>query len=184
MATPLALETEHTLQWRSRATRAALELAATGRIFTADDLHTATVGEPTHHSEWGSIMRDPQVRKAVKSIGFTYSARTGGVLRVWQGKPGTYTPLHSKPASPCRKKPAHEETTTAQRHRVLPAPGTKEKRSRWGYQPQHRERFTKDDPGSCCYQHHGRESPEQTAPASQRVYLPQQTHEIRVLPNV
>ncbi|QRZ61129.1 hypothetical protein [Rothia sp. ZJ932] len=87
MATPLALETPRSLEWRTRATRRAIELATTGRTFTADELHTPAVGEPNHHTKWGSIMRDKQVLKCVEFIGYTKSTRTGGVLSVWQGRP-------------------------------------------------------------------------------------------------
>lgn len=87
MATPLALETPHTLTWQQRAIRHAVTLATTGKPFTFGKQHTPVIGKPDHHAAWGSIMRNPNVSKSVEHLGFIYSSETGGIVHLWRGCP-------------------------------------------------------------------------------------------------
>lgn len=72
--------------WRGEVIDKILELAATGRDFTADDLHE--VGEPAHPNSWGVVMRSAEVAKHIQCVGFKNSRRRGrnhSGLRVWRG---------------------------------------------------------------------------------------------------
>ena len=83
MTQPMLFETP---DWKSGVVDKILELAATGRDFTADDLHE--VGEPAHPNHWGQVFRHHDVAKHIQAVGYTKSkrrGRNGSALTIWRG---------------------------------------------------------------------------------------------------
>lgn len=82
---PLATETEQELKWTTgKVAQLAAQKLRQQPYITVDDLHTSEIGEPPSQKMWGAVMKHPAFRSKVKPAGFTYSQRTGGIIRIWE----------------------------------------------------------------------------------------------------
>lgn len=78
------------LWWRSCAEQAVEVLAASGQVFSADDIRGDLFGleEPRHPSHWGALLSAASKAGTIEPAGFAIStspSRRGGVLRLWRG---------------------------------------------------------------------------------------------------
>lgn len=76
-------------RWFREVKIVALEKLLSGEPLTADHLHTVGLEPPTRFY-WGAVMRQPEIKAVARPAfdGWVQSSRTGGVVRVWELKPG------------------------------------------------------------------------------------------------
>lgn len=89
---PLAAETEKEFNWATaKVVQLAVQKLRQQPYLTVEDLHIPEIGEPLSQAIWGTVMSHPAFRSKVEPAGFTYSQRTGGIIRIWKSL--IYTPL-------------------------------------------------------------------------------------------
>ena len=76
--------------WVDGALRAIEDLAASGAIFSADQLRADpyNIPDPSHPNHWGALFAKARAEGIVKPVGYAASrtaTRNGGVLRLWRG---------------------------------------------------------------------------------------------------
>lgn len=82
---PLGAESSKELEWTTgKVAQLAAQKLRRQPYLTVDDLHTPEIGEPPSQTMWGAVMRHPAFRSKVEPAGFTYSHRTGGIIRIWE----------------------------------------------------------------------------------------------------
>lgn len=88
---PDSEDTCHLDPWWLDSTMTAIgALAATGEIFTTDNLRDDpySLPEPRHSSHWGAAFSMARRQGLIRPVGYAASrtaSRNGGVLRLWRG---------------------------------------------------------------------------------------------------
>ncbi len=115
----LAENSVHT-SWRLAAEEAIRRLAATGRLFTSDDLHDAVGDPPGHVNSIGSLFLTAARRGEIVADGYRTSARAEAharPVRLWRGtRQPAETPAKSQtPREPERPASAVHDATAVRR---------------------------------------------------------------------